>query len=64
MVDGTDVVCGTMTAFKCKEQHSEQHSERLKDGIEKFRMALNGDAKASARRKSGLPKDWRSRVLK
>ncbi|GAI08385.1 unnamed protein product, partial [marine sediment metagenome] len=42
----------------------EKGDQRLKEGIEKFREALEQDAKEAAARGSGLPKDWRSRILK
>lgn len=55
------VVCSTAVAFK---ERKEKGDQRLKEGIEKFREALEQDAKEAAARGSGLPKDWRSRILK
>ena len=57
----TSVVCATSIAFKVQEEKSDQ---RLKEGMEKFREALEQDAKEAAARGSGLPKDWRNRILK
>ena len=57
----TNVVCATAIAFK---EQKEKGDQRLKEGIEKFREALEQDAKEAAARGSGLPKDWRSRILK
>jgi len=34
------------------------------ESFEKLRKALEQDAKEAAERGSGLPKDWRSRILK
>ncbi len=61
MGSGTNVVCAAAVAFKVKKEKGDQ---RLKEGIEKFREALEQDAKEAAARGSGLPKDWRSRILK
>ena len=61
MANRTSVVCATSVAFKPQKEKDEQ---RLKAGIEKFREALEQDAKEAAARGSGLPKDWRSRILK
>lgn len=61
MRSGADVVCSTAIAFK---EQKEEGDQRLKGGIEKFREALEQDAKEAAARGSGLPKDWRSRILK
>ena len=61
MASRTDVVCATTIAFK---EQKEEGDQRLKEGIEKFREALEQDAKEAAARGSGLPKDWRSRILK
>ncbi len=41
-----------------------ERGKRDKEGIEKFREALEQDAKEATARGSGLPKDWRSRILK
>jgi len=49
--------------FKKQEEKVNQRL-KLKVGIEKFREALEQDAKEAAARGSGLPKDWRSRILK
>ena len=57
----TNVVCGTAIVFK---ERREKGDQRLKEGIEKFREALEQDARTIATRRSGLPKDWRNRVLK
>jgi len=57
----TNVVCAKAIAFK---EEKEKGDQRLKEGIEKFREALEQDAKEAAARGSGLPKDWRSRILK
>lgn len=57
----TNVVRATSSAFKVRE---EKGNQRLKEGIEKFREALEQDAKEAAARGSGLPKDWRSRIFK
>ena len=57
----TNVVCATAIAFKEQE---EKGNQRLKGGIEKFREPVDQDANEAAARGSGLPKDWRSRILK
>ena len=57
----TNVVCATTIAFK---EQKEKGDHRLKEGIEKFREALEQDAKEATARGSGLPKDWRSRIFK
>ena len=57
----TNVVCARSIAFK---EQKEKGDQRLKEGVEKFREALEQDAKAVATRGSGLPKDWRNRILK
>jgi len=57
----TNIVCSAAIAFKEQKEKGEQ---RLKPGIEKFREALEQDAKEAAARGSGLPKDWRNRILK
>lgn len=61
MASRISVVCATGMAFK---ERKEKGDQRLKEGIEKFREALEQDAKEAAARGSGLPKDWRSRILK
>lgn len=61
MSSGTNVACSSAIAFKPQKEGDER---RLKLGIEKFREALEQDAKEAAVRGSGLPKDWRSRILK
>jgi len=38
--------------------------QRLKEGFEKFRLALEQDAKEAAACGSSLPKDWRTRIFK
>jgi len=55
------VVCATSITFKVRKEKGDQ---RLKEGMEKFREALEQDARTIATRRSGLPKDWRNRVLK
>lgn len=60
MSAGPDVLGDAEVTFKKKEQDS----ERVKEGLRKFREAAERDAKQMASRGSGLPKDWRSRVLK
>ena len=59
----TNLVCSTVMGFKKQEEKVNQRL-KLKVGIEKFREALEQDAKEAAARGSGLPKDWRSRILK
>jgi hypothetical protein len=61
MGNRTSIVCSRAIGFKKQEEKGEQ---RLKAGIEKFREALEQDAKEAAAHGSGLPKDWRSRILK
>jgi len=61
MESRTNVVCATAIPFK---ERKEKGDQRLKEGIEKFREALEQDAKEAAARGSGLPKDWRSRIFK
>ena len=61
MSNGTNVACSSAIAFKPQR---EKDGRRLKAGIEKFREALEQDAKEAAERGSGLPKDWRNRILK
>jgi len=56
-----NLVCAMDIGFKKREEKGNQW---LKGGIEKFREALEQDAKEAAARGSGLPKDWRSRILK
>ena len=56
-----NVVCATAMAFK---ERKEKGDQRLKESFEKFKEALEQDAKEAAARGSGLPKDWRSRILK
>ena len=38
--------------------------KRIEGGITKIRLALEQDAKEAAERGSGLPVDWRNRILK
>lgn len=38
-------------------------TKRLKESWNKFKEALEQDAKEERERGSGLPKDWRSRIL-
>ena len=61
MANGTNVVCATAITF---EERKEKGDQRLKESFEKFREALEQDAKEAAARGSGLPKDWRNRILK
>ena len=61
MRNRTNTVRATATAFK---QRTEKGNQRLEKGIEKFREALEQDAKEATARGSGLPKDWRSRIFK
>lgn len=44
--------------------HKKLNSTRLKEGLRKYKQALDQDEKKAAARGSGLPKDWRSRVFK
>ena len=57
----TNVVRSTTMAFK---ERKEKNDQRSKESFEKFREALEKDAKEAAARGSGLPKDWRNRILK
>ena len=41
----------------------ECNPSRLRAGLVKFREALEQDAKEAAARGSGLPDDWRDRIL-
>lgn len=60
MAERVDVLCGAKTTFRGRREED----QRLRDGVQKFREALEKDAKvAVAARGSGMPKDWRSRVL-
>lgn len=63
MATRTHILSATTVAIKFKEC-KEKSNQRLKEGVEKFTVALEQDAKAIATRRSGLPKDWRNRVLK
>ena len=54
-----DSICGARVQLKAKTQEN----KRVKDGFKKFREALEHDAKVMVARSSGLPKDWRSRIL-
>ena len=38
--------------------------QRSKEAFEKFRLALEQDAKEDAARGSSLPKDWRNRIFR
>lgn len=60
MAGRVDAICGSKIKFKDKKGEDQQ---RLKDGFKKFREALERDAQAAAARGSGLPKNWRSRIL-
>ena len=42
----------------------DRNRKRLHEGMIKFTQALEQDAKDARLRGSGLPKDWRSRILK
>jgi len=61
MASRTNVVRATTITFK---ERKEKGDQRLKESFEKFREALEQDAKEAAARGSGLPKDWRNRILK
>ena len=57
-----NVVCAATMAFQ--ERKEVKGDQRLKESFDKFREALEQDAKEAAARGSGLPKDWRNRILK
>jgi len=61
MANRAITVCSSAMGFK---ERREKNDQQFKGGIEKFREALELDAKEAAARGSGLPKDWRSRILK
>lgn len=61
MGNRTNMTCAGATAFKKEKEKGDQ---RLKESIAKFREALEQDAKEATARGSGLPKDWRNRILK
>ena len=61
MASRANVVRATAVPFKAQTQKSDQ---RLKEGFAKFKKALEQDAREAAARGSGLPKDWRNRILK
>ena len=61
MASRINVVCASAMAFKERKERGDQ---RLKESFEQFRESLEQDAKEAAARGSGLPKDWRSRILK
>jgi len=56
-----DIVCINGIEWKKRKEKSTQ---RFKESFGKFREALEQDAKEAAARGSGLPKDWRNRILK
>ena len=56
----TRLTCNTDMGYR---EHKAKVTQRLKMGIGKIREALEQDAKKEATRKSGLPKDWRSRII-
>ncbi len=56
-----DVSCVNNIDWK---KRKEKREKRLKENFVQFREALEQDAKESAARGSGLPKDWRNRILK
>jgi hypothetical protein len=60
MALGTDVIGQSKVKFVQKEQDKVS----IKAGLRKFMEAMAVDAKTVASRGSGLPKDWRSRVLR
>ncbi len=60
MAERTGRLCGAAATFK----RTQQDNRRVRDGVRKLREALEADAKATAARGSGLPGDWRSRILK
>ena len=60
MAVGKGVISESAQTYKLKEQDK----NRISAGLKKFREAMVLDAKAAALRGSGLPKDWRSRVLR
>ena len=41
-----------------------EDTERIKEGVAKMRQALEEDEKRERERGSGLPWDWRNRVLR
>jgi len=61
MASKRGVVCATVMGFK---ERKEKGDQRLKESFGKFREALEQDAKEAAARGSGLPKDWRNRIIK
>jgi hypothetical protein len=60
MAVGIGVIKQSARTYKPKEQNKTQVSESLK----KFREATIHDEKVITCRGSGLPKDWRSRVIR
>lgn len=60
MTVGKGVISESAQTYKLKEQNK----HRISAGLKKFREAMVLDAKSAASRGSGLPKDWRNRVLK
>lgn len=60
MLGGIGVLGNVDISFK----HKLQDNRRLKEGLAKYRLAMEREEKVAAVRGSGLPKDWRSRVLK
>lgn len=40
------------------------NAKRVKKGVQKMKEALEQDYRDSLNKPSGLPKDWRSRILK
>lgn len=60
MAVGKGVIGVSGDSFKLREQNR----QRINAGLKKFREAMVDDAKVTASQGSGLPKDWRNRVLK
>lgn len=61
MAIGEGVIGGAMPIY---EKQKKQDRDRVKVGLQRIREALISDAKMTASRGSGLPKDWRNRVFK
>lgn len=61
MRSNTSVASADAIAFRRQKERDQQ---RLRAGIENFRRALEQDAEEAVARGSGLPEDWRNRVLK
>ena len=61
MTSRANLVCSTAVEF---EEQKERGKQPRGGGIESFREALEQDAKEAVARGSGLPEDWRNRVLR